>query len=207
MATTYAPQGLLVSRPLLGFAPSYATNPYLIQSTYTSPIGFGDLVKPAAGGGAGYIAAYSAADTTSLGVFAGCQYYNTTIQQWIFSNQWPSGGAQTSGNIVAFVIDDPNVVFSIQVSGGPVTQASVGLNVELTGNGAPNSSTGLSTAAALYSSVSTTNTLPLRIVGISTRFLGGIDPLTIATGQASPAANNWIDVSLNSQFWRQTTGI
>lgn len=203
MATQYAPSGLGPSRPFMGLAPSYATNPYLIKSTYTAAIGFGDLVESLGSSNAGYVGIYTAGDTHALGVFAGCQYYSTTTQQWIFSNQWPSGGVATSGNIIAFVIDDPQQVYTIQVSGGPVLQASVGLNADLVTNGTPNSTTGISTAGLDYSTVSTTSTLPLRIIAISTRFLGGIDPTTGAT----PIANNYVDVRLNTSEFNLPTGI
>ena len=51
-----------------------------------------------------------------LGVFQGCEYYNTS-GQLIKSPFWPASTNVLAGTkIKAFVIDDPNVVFDIQIS-------------------------------------------------------------------------------------------
>ncbi len=54
-----------------------------------------------------------------LGVFVGCEYFstNTATNNLIKSAYWPANTAVVPGTLIkAFVIDDPNVVYDIQVS-------------------------------------------------------------------------------------------
>lgn len=203
---TLAPQGLLSNRNLVSAAFNFSqSSPYYIKQGATAAIGFGDLVRKGTSTSEGYIVPYAAADTHALGVFGGCYYYNTTIQQWIFSNQFPSGGVSTPGDIQCYVFDDPNNIYTIQYSGTP-TPAFVGQNVELTGNGSPNTITGISTAAA--NGIATTATLPLRVIGLSTRFMPGFDPLSSSqiVGGTFPT-NGWLDVKLNTSEMNTALGL
>lgn len=204
---TLAPQGLLPNRSLNDNAPNYSQATRFIKKGYATAIGFGDLVETQFAGNVGYIQIYTAGDTHALGVFAGCEYYDTVNAKWTFNNNWPTGGVSTPGDIRAFVIIDPRQVYTIQVSGGPATVANIGQNCELTGNGTVTAATGISTAAVLGSSFATTATLPLRVVGISTRFFVGYDPVFTnpELGSTFPT-NNYVDVVLNTSEFTQTTG-
>jgi len=52
-----------------------------------------------------------------LGIFAGC-HYTATDGSVVFSRQLPADTATLgAANIIAYVYDDPNIVFSAQVSG------------------------------------------------------------------------------------------
>lgn len=206
-ALTLAPQGLLANSHLEGAVPTYAQSVRYIKQGFTSAIGFGDLVRTQFSGNVGYITIYAASDTHSLGVFAGCEYYDLVNAKWTFANNWPSGGVSTPGDIRAYIITDPDAVYTIQVSGGPATLANVGQNCELTGNGSPNTTTGISTAAVLGSSFANTATLPLRVISISTRFFPGYDPVATnpILGSTFPT-NNYVDVVLNTSERYQTTG-
>lgn len=54
-----------------------------------------------------------------LGVFVGCEYFstNTATNNLIKSPYWPASSQVIPGSVIkAFVIDDPNVVYDIQVS-------------------------------------------------------------------------------------------
>lgn len=68
------------------------------------------------------------------------------------------------------VIDDPNVLFEIQeVSGGTaLTASALGLNVSFSA-GTPSTTTGLSGAVIDNTTEATTNTLALKLVGVSSR--------------------------------------
>jgi len=88
-------------------------------------------------GADGYIALATAtgADATTnnlggsgvgaIGVFVGCEYTNAQGQT-IFSQYYPSGTAN-GGDIVAYVVDDPNALFQAELD-ETATQTMVGTN-------------------------------------------------------------------------------
>ena len=89
---------------------------YSIASAYGTGIWSGDLVHVVdtsrnieAGDGAG--------DAPFIGVFAGCEYSDASGNK-IFSRQWLASTA-TLGSVdaVAYVYDDPNIVWIIQADG------------------------------------------------------------------------------------------
>lgn len=110
-----------------GGAPySGATNRYLINpAPYATSIFTGDPVSMSAG----YVV-IGTAGSAIIGVFQGCKYTNALGVQ-VFSPYWPASTAILSGStITALVIDDPNVIYSIQetnasaVAGTPLAQAT-----------------------------------------------------------------------------------
>jgi hypothetical protein len=212
---TLAPFGLRAVRQLRPTSANYSANVYYIKKSYASAIGFGDLIETRTGSGVyGYVGIYTAGDSHSLGVFAGCMpYYDTVLQQYV-NKPWYAGTESPSGDIPCLVYDDPTMVFTAQLGGAnasnPGNILDRGGNIDLAQNGAPNTTTGMSTAyldATQYNN--TTATLPLRIVGISQLFQPGYDPvgsfyLPTAAGQPT---NNYLDVVLNTSEYRTSTGI
>ena len=83
------------------------------DGTSSTAIFTGDFVKL---GATGYIDV-AAAGNRLLGVFAGCKFTNSSGEV-VFSKHYPaSTTTQGSGDITAFVYDDPNIVWAIQSSG------------------------------------------------------------------------------------------
>lgn len=140
---TNAPFGLRPVCSINGGSWTEKTTEYLIYAnaagavTYANPIFTGDPVvwgtsiaaTPGANGGVGTIAAYTPSFTDGtpstfgtqpiLGVFWGCEYYSTITgtNNLIKSAFWPGAAQVMPGTpIKAYVIDDPNVVYDIQVS-------------------------------------------------------------------------------------------
>jgi len=210
---TLAPFGLRPTRNLGAQAPTYQANLYLIKKSYSSAIGFGDLIETRSGSGVyGYVGIYTAGDTHSLGVFGGCLPYFDTVLQQTINKQWYAGTESPSGDIYCLVYDDPTIVFTAQLGGtnasNPGNVLDRGGNIDLAQNGSPNTSTGVSTAyldATTYNN--TTATLPLRIVGLSMMFQPGYDPTTLLPTAASQPTNNYLDVVLNTSEYRTSTGI
>jgi len=118
-------------------------------------------------GADGYIALATAsgADATTnnlggsgvgaIGVFVGCEYVNAQGQV-IYSQYYPSGTAN-GGDIVAYVVDDPNALFMAELD-DTATQTMVGTNttfaaVQSTSTGS--TTTGVSTSQ-LDATVATT---------------------------------------------------
>ena len=89
------------------------TNEYKIASGTSSNIFTGDFVKLLA---TGYIDV-AAAGNRILGVFAGCQY-TASDGEVKFARYFPTGTTtQGSGDVTAYIYDDPNIVYAIQSAG------------------------------------------------------------------------------------------
>jgi len=166
MAASAYPFGMV---PVVNLAAGYNTQGFEtlnIADGYTTAIYFGDVVKKVTGG-----TIEKDVGTTSLtpiGVFVGCRYINS-IGYAVDSQYWP--GVTTGYTVYAKVVTDPDAVFAIQADGaltdgGSNTGSEVnGLNAALFQT-AGSAVFGRSKNALDGNSCSTTNTLPLRIVGL-----------------------------------------
>jgi hypothetical protein len=110
-----------------GFRPAY--NPiglerakkYAIAAAYNTAIYKGQPVILNTNGTV--TAGTAAADL--LGIFAGCEYIDATGKPQV-SNFWPASQTVQSGSVpVAWVYDDPNIVFEVQADGS-LAQAAIG---------------------------------------------------------------------------------
>ena len=84
------------------------TNEYKIAANYGTAIYQGQAVLAVTAGG---IEA-AAAGNVVLGIFAGCFYTDPTTSKPTFSNHYPA--STNASDIVAFVYDDPQLVFEVQ---------------------------------------------------------------------------------------------
>ncbi len=162
MASTAAPYGL---RPvnLIGGQPyAGSTRMFKIANAYAANIFYG---QPVASNGNGFIQADTSttalAATGVVGIFMGCTYTDPGLKVKVFKQYWPTGTVATDAE--AYVVDDPDVVMQVQADEA-VAQTALGANIPLV-TSAGSTTTGNSTTAADGSAVSTTATLPLRIVG------------------------------------------
>ena len=111
MANVDAAFGLKPVRHLTGG--QIRTNEYKIASETSSNIFTGDCVKLL---GTGYIDV-AAAGNRILGVFAGAQY-TASDGEVKFVKYFPTGTAtQASGDVTAYVYDDPNIIYAVQSAG------------------------------------------------------------------------------------------
>lgn len=166
MAASAYPFGMV---PVENLSAGYNTQGFEtlnIADGYTTAIYFGDVVKKVTGG-----TIEKDVGTTSLtpiGVFVGCRYINS-IGYAVDSQYWP--GVTTGYTVYAKVVTDPDAVFAIQADGaltdgGSNTGSEVnGLNAAIVQT-AGSAVFGKSKNALDGSACSTTNTLPLRIVGL-----------------------------------------
>lgn len=179
MATNVlAPTGLVWSNNLFGATDARANN-FRIKKGYATAIGIGDLVKTGTSGNQGYVVLGALNDSTGLGVFGGVlPYFDTVAQQTMhgLNGSWPTS-ANPSGDVDCVVYSNLSDVFRIQGSGAAYTNSMRGNNINfLTGTiGVPNA-VGISTLTADMASVATTNTFPLRIVGVAGTVGGPQDP-------------------------------
>ena len=75
----------------------------------------GDAVVPVTGTANGYIKQATASTVPLAGIFWGCKYLSVSQKRTIWSNYWP--GSDANGDVIAYVIDDPNARFKVQTSG------------------------------------------------------------------------------------------
>lgn len=160
------PNGLVPYSQLGGAPYSGATNLYLINPLpYATSLFTGDPVSLSAG----YVV-IGTAGSAIIGVFQGCKYINAQGTA-VFSPYWPASTAILAGSsIQALVIDDPNVVYSVQEDNGSgaagthLTQATgPGFNYNFAIN-TGNTTTGLSAASLNNGATATTDNL--KIIGI-----------------------------------------
>lgn len=170
MATTATPYGLRPVKRADGMAYAGATSEYLIDPAgEATNLFYGQVVHIGADGYIALSTATGADGTTnalptgttltgSIGVFVGCEYVNAQGQV-IHSQYYPSGYAAPTGTAIkAYVVDDPNVLFQVQLD-GTIDQSDIGANTffaaaQSTSTG--NTSTGNSTSALDATTVTTT---------------------------------------------------
>ena len=196
MANTQAYFGFTQYQGGAGGAPTFAQSVRRIASS-SGAIYTGDPVMPAVSSANGYIVQASPGSTTLAGIFVGCKYLNTSLGRTVWSSYWPGSGA--TGDVEAYVIDDPNARFIVQTSttsfpitGTLSTQTSgvQGQYAQFT-IGTGNTSTGRS--GAYLSAVGTTVTYPFIIVDYNVGVQNGGDP-------TSQYCN--VIVGFNNEVWR-----
>jgi hypothetical protein len=132
----------------------------IYQGTPVIPLatGYIDVVGAAAGGTVGL-----------LGSFQGCKYVSSTTGKPTWSNYWPGSGADSNHPVEAFVADDPMQLFAIATNATWTSKATARAAVFANANFATGTSgsttTGMSSATLAVSTINTTNTLNLRIMG------------------------------------------
>jgi hypothetical protein len=162
-----APSGLVPVRKMDGSAWTASENKYQIVTTYASSIFKYD---PVTIGTSGYLER-GAAGSSIVGVFMGVKYIDTTgIPR--FSPFWPGNpGVLTGSTVDAIVIDDPNVIFTIQetnasgAAGTPLALADRGLNANFLYT-AGSTATGQSAVSLNNASEADTATLNLKIIDL-----------------------------------------
>lgn len=199
MANTAAYYGFLQYFGGAGGAPTFAQSTRRIASGNSTAIYTGDPVTPVAGTGAatGYITASANGAQPIAGIFVGCKYLNTSLNRTVWSPYWPGSGA--TGDVEAYVIDDPNARFVVQTSfaGAPMTGTATTMTSGIQGQyatfalGSGNTSTGRS--GAYLSGVSTTITSPFIVVDYAIGFGNGGDPTTQYCN---------VIVGFNNEQWR-----
>ena len=128
MANVDAPFGLRPVGELGSNIQNGGTSKYLIVDGESDIIMKGDLVKLEA---SGYITLSTDSDAVAaIGVFNGCFYVAPTTKKPTWSNYYPGSITPASGNIEAFVYDDPNKLYEIQAD-GVIAQTSVGRNTNI----------------------------------------------------------------------------
>ena len=199
MANTNSPFGFRQYFGGSGGAPTFAQSTRLIAAGNTTAIYSGDPVMPVISTANGYITQAAPGTTTLAGIFVGCKYLSTSQKRTVWSSYWP--GSDATGDVEAYVVDDPNAQFVVQgnsttfnITGSLTTFTSsvVGQYAQFA-IGTGNASTGQS--GAYLNSVGTTVTFPfiVRSLIISPPGANGADPTT---------AYNQVVVGFNNEWMR-----
>ena len=117
MANPNSPYGLIPLRHMSGQSPR--ANKYTITSGLAENIFTGDLCILTADG---VITPHTATEVNNIGVFAGVSY-TASDGSYVYSQYFPSGTVAT--DIIAYVYDDPYIVYRIQSAGTPA-QTNIG---------------------------------------------------------------------------------
>jgi hypothetical protein len=162
MANKNAPFGLKPVRMMSGAPYSGGQSRYRIASGATTPIFQGDLVTQLT---AGVLGRHAATGTVPIvGVFNGVSFTNSEGEQ-IFSNHY--AGSITSSDIIANVIDHPNVVFEVQCNAAfPVADIFGNFDI-VDGSPVGDTKSGRSNTECAVSTGAATATLPLKVLDIS----------------------------------------
>lgn len=199
MANTFAPFGFSESLGGAGGAPTFAQVQLRIADTDTTPVFFGDPVMPVVSTASGYITQAAPGTTALAGIFVGCEYLSVSQKRKVWSNYWP--GADANGDVLAYVINDPNARFTVQASSTTFNIAGtlsewgtnpVGQYAQFT-IGTGNTANGIS--GAYLSAKGTTVTYPFIVVDLIT-FPPG------ANGADPTSASNYVVVGFNNALTR-----
>ena len=163
MANNNSPFGCKPVRMMSGAPYSGGQSRYRIASGATTPIFQGDLVTQLT---AGVIGRHTATGTVPIvGVFNGVSYTDPTTGEQVFNNYYP--GSIAASDIIANVIDDPNVVFEVQADAAmPVADLFGNFDI-VDGSPVGDTKSGISALELDVGTGATTATLPLKALDIS----------------------------------------
>jgi hypothetical protein len=161
MSATAAPFGLRPSWHLTGgvIRPVATT----ITSTYGTNIFQGSPVGYIADGSIAMAAAGGTAVAGASGAFQGVEYTETGGRRRV-SNFWPA--STTATDIVAYITNDPNIVYEIQANGA-VAQTAVGAQYDWSANGTSNGSTSTGISSVSLDTGAGAANAGLRVLGLA----------------------------------------
>lgn len=178
-----------------------------IAASNSTAIYKGDAVINIVGPATGYIAVATATLTATspiAGIFWGCKYLSVSQKREVWSQYWP--GSDASGDVMAYVIDDPNARFVVQTSGtsfqisgttAAFGSSPVGQYAQLANNGGST----LTQQSGMYlNSVNTTATFPFIITNMV------LDPPG-ANGTDPTSQYNYVEVGFNNEWLRSNSAV
>tara|TARA_R100000935_G_scaffold53865_1_gene82051 strand:- start:318 stop:905 length:588 start_codon:yes stop_codon:yes gene_type:complete len=162
MSSSATPFGASTTGTIVGAAFTNKVTHYKIKSAFATSIFYGDFVKW--GDDNPNTTVQKDTGTTALtpiGVFLGCAYTDPNTKQFTPNQMFTAGIA--ADDIVAYVCTDPFVIMQMQCDGA-ADQDDLGKNCAVVQT-AGSTAIGRSKNSVDISTVATTNTLPVKIVG------------------------------------------
>jgi hypothetical protein len=143
--------------------------PYEIANGNTDKLYHGQIVVPLASGYIDHTSNAAGGTVSALGVFQGCEYVSSTTGKPTWSNYWPGSGADSNHPVKAFVNDDPSQLYVVATdatwTSKATARAGVFLNASTSTGITGTDATGLSLGRLAISTLATTNSLTLRVMG------------------------------------------
>ncbi len=190
MANLSAPFGFQPEGTVGGSTPNFKLSKRLIASTNTTAIFKGDAVVPVTSSVTGYITQATAGTVALAGIFWGCNYLSVSQGRKVWLPYWP--GSDAASDVTAYVLDDPQMVFTVQAGATAVGLAALNLNIQLA-VGTGNTTTGLS--GMFVQNPANTATLPFTVVGF-------IQDPPGANGTDITTGYNYVLVTFNNEIFR-----
>jgi len=191
-----------------GGSPTAGLTPVWIASTDASQMFRGDTVVSSSTGGTNnsgnYITAAASGISLIRGVFMGCEQFQPAAGRVVWSNSYTGSVTGSTGDVRAYIVDDPDQLFLIQGStSAAITSSFINLNAGNTVTSSlGNTTTGYSNATLLSSTVGSTNTLPWRIVDFYSAYappgVPAIGTAAFINGTDNTTAANMVLVRLNN---------
>lgn len=192
---TNAPWGLQPVRYMNGAAWNDQVTPYLLASGYNTNLFRQDPATAAAAVNGTVTIAVAGDGNALIGAFAGFQWVDANTGQVVFSDRWIAGTVTQGGlPAIAFVADDPMLVFNMQVTAGTTTILTADLlrNASLVA-GAGNASTSLSGWSINQTTIGAGATKQVKII----RFVPTVD----GTNVSGLAFNN-VECIINNHYFK-----
>jgi hypothetical protein len=187
--TVNAPYGLKPINLIGGQVFAGSTRELPIASNYGTVINNGDIVRLSGGTIVKEAGTTTVSATGVVGVFVGVSYTNPSTGQKLFANSYP--GSVVASDIVAYVVDDPDALFKVAVTGGatsttitPISGTILGNNLAISQPSTNTTISGNSNIGAYDSGSNTAFTLPLRVVAL-------VEETTDASGNYSEVIVKW----------------
>jgi len=172
MENDNAPRGLKPIRHMLGVPLAGTVNPYFVNSGYATALFIGDPVIIVAAGsntavvrapGAGEFGIGTLPEINKATAGAGNRITGVIVSFAALAADLEKKHNPASTERIAYVCDDPFVVFELQADGA-IAAATMGLNADLIFTQAGSTTTGLSGVELNSASVATTANLQVKIL-------------------------------------------
>lgn len=193
-----------------GGSPTAGLTPVWIASTDASLIFRGDVVVTSSAGGSNnsgnYITSISTVGSNGFlarGIFQGMEQFNPTVGRVVWNNFYNGSVTGSTGDIKAWIIEDPSRLFVVPASSGPITSSFIGLNIAVSSNSSTgNTTTGFSNLTVTASNVLANSSMPFRIVDFYSAYAAPAVPAVgsaaFINGTDNTTAFNWVIVRLNN---------
>lgn len=220
MANTLAnpTQGFQVFGRVEGSSPTDGLTQVWIASTDASLIFRGDPVITYPGSMAtgsnnsgNYITGFTSGNSQIRGVFMGLEQYQPGVGRVVWSNFYNGAVTGSTGDVRAYICDDPEALFLVQGSTSvTITSSYIGWNAGFTANSSTgNTLVGFSNVALQSTATGSTSALPWRIVDFYSNYaLPGIPNIganAFINGTDNTTPANMVIVRMNNCDRNQLT--
>jgi len=133
---------------------------YTIASAYATALYQGDPVLMTTDGS---LIVGTSGSAAYVGIFKGVSYRNSVTGDVVYDNYWPA--SQTATDIVAYVWDDPNLIFKVEADQVGTALASTDIGSNADHNAGTGSNVTKRSGAVLDSSDISANAFQFRVLG------------------------------------------